>query len=100
MPNPAIRRPLRRRPRTLRAGHGLARRRCQQALAHAVSKGAEEYTGDDKTLDVPAIVGIGGSLLYFVDTYGEGSNLRRRFRVARRARSRARRVPDSTISTT
>jgi hypothetical protein len=27
--------------------------------------------GDDKTLDVPAIVGIGGSLLYFVDTYGE-----------------------------
>jgi hypothetical protein len=42
----------------------------QQALAHAVSKGAEEYTGDDKTLDVPAIVGIGGSLLYFVDTWG------------------------------
>jgi 4-hydroxyphenylpyruvate dioxygenase len=43
----------------------------RQALAHAVSKGAEEYTGDDKTLDVPAIVGIGGSLLYFVDTWGE-----------------------------
>ena len=27
-------------------------------------------TGDDKALDVPAIVGIGGSLLYFVDKYG------------------------------
>ena len=26
------------------------------------------YEGDDKALDVPAIVGIGGSLLYFVDT--------------------------------
>ena len=43
----------------------------KQALAHAVSKGAEEYTGDDKTLDVPAIVGIGGSLLYFIDTWGD-----------------------------
>ena len=42
-----------------------------KALAHAVSKGAEEYTGDDKTLDVPAIVGIGGSLLYFIDTWGD-----------------------------
>ncbi len=40
------------------------------ALAHALSKGAEEYTGDDKVMDVPAIVGIGGSLLYFVETYG------------------------------
>ncbi|MBA5777413.1 4-hydroxyphenylpyruvate dioxygenase [Stappia sp. F7233] len=40
------------------------------ALAHAVAMGAEEYTGDDKTLDVPAIKGIGGSLLYFVDRYG------------------------------
>ena len=28
------------------------------------------YEGDDKALDVPAIVGIGGSLLYFVETYG------------------------------
>lgn len=43
----------------------------QHAFEHAVSLGAEPYTGDDKALDVPAIVGIGGSLLYFVDQYGD-----------------------------
>jgi 4-hydroxyphenylpyruvate dioxygenase len=43
----------------------------KQAFDQAVSKGAKPYEGDDKTLDVPAIVGIGGSLLYFVDKYGE-----------------------------
>lgn len=42
-----------------------------QALAHACSKGAEEYKGPGKTLDVPAIVGIGGSLIYFIDQYYE-----------------------------
>ena len=40
------------------------------AFRHAVAKGAEPYTGTDKTLDVPAIVGIGGSLIYFIETYG------------------------------
>lgn len=45
----------------------------EKALAHAVSKGAEEYTGPGKTMDVPAIVGIGGSLIYFIDTYYETS---------------------------
>ncbi|QKV19683.1 4-hydroxyphenylpyruvate dioxygenase [Oricola thermophila] len=43
----------------------------KHAFDHAVSKGATPYEGDDKMLDVPAIVGIGGSLLYFIDTYGE-----------------------------
>ncbi|MCT7378300.1 4-hydroxyphenylpyruvate dioxygenase [Chelativorans salis] len=43
----------------------------QHALKCALDYGAEEYIGDDKTLDVPAVVGIGGSLLYFVDTYGK-----------------------------
>jgi 4-hydroxyphenylpyruvate dioxygenase len=43
----------------------------QHALKCALEYGAEEYTGDDKTLDVPAVIGIGGSLLYFVDIYGE-----------------------------
>ncbi len=43
----------------------------RHALAHAVSKGATPYEGSDKALDVPAIVGIGGSLIYFVDRYGE-----------------------------
>jgi 4-hydroxyphenylpyruvate dioxygenase len=43
----------------------------QKALQRALDTGAEEYTGTDKSLDVPAVIGIGGSLLYFVDTYGE-----------------------------
>jgi len=43
----------------------------QHALKCAGDYGAEEYTGTDKTLDVPAVIGIGGSLLYFVETYGE-----------------------------
>jgi 4-hydroxyphenylpyruvate dioxygenase len=43
------------------------------ALKHAVAKGAEEYTGPGKTMDVPAIVGIGGSLIYFIDQYYETS---------------------------
>ncbi|MEZ5800785.1 MAG: 4-hydroxyphenylpyruvate dioxygenase [Nitratireductor sp.] len=43
----------------------------RRAFEHAVAKGAEPYTGEDKTLDVPAIRGIGGSLLYFIDQYGE-----------------------------
>jgi 4-hydroxyphenylpyruvate dioxygenase len=42
----------------------------QHALKHAVSLGAEAYTGPGKVLDVPAIKGIGGSILYFVDKYG------------------------------
>jgi len=42
----------------------------RHAFDHAVSKGAQPYPGDDKILDVPAIVGIGGSLLYFIDRYG------------------------------
>ncbi|MEO1459042.1 MAG: 4-hydroxyphenylpyruvate dioxygenase, partial [Pseudomonadota bacterium] len=46
----------------------------RHALARAVSLGATEYTGADKTLDVPAVIGIGGSLLYFVETYGEAGS--------------------------
>jgi len=42
----------------------------RHALARAVALGASEYTGADKTLDAPAVVGIGGSLLYFVERYG------------------------------
>ncbi|MBD3663678.1 4-hydroxyphenylpyruvate dioxygenase [Sulfitobacter aestuariivivens] len=45
----------------------------QAALKHAVAKGAEEYTGTGKVLDVPAIKGIGGSLIYFVDQYYDTS---------------------------
>jgi 4-hydroxyphenylpyruvate dioxygenase len=42
----------------------------RHALARAVALGAVEYRGADKTLDAPAVIGIGGSLLYFVDKYG------------------------------
>jgi 4-hydroxyphenylpyruvate dioxygenase len=45
----------------------------QKAYEHAVSKGAEPYDADDKTMDVPAIKGIGGSLLYFIDQYSDTS---------------------------
>jgi 4-hydroxyphenylpyruvate dioxygenase len=45
----------------------------QKAFDHAVAKGATPYTGEGKAMDVPAIVGIGGSLIYFIDTYYETS---------------------------
>jgi 4-hydroxyphenylpyruvate dioxygenase len=41
---------------------------------HAVKLGATSYDGADKALDWPAIVGIGGSLIYFTDNYGAGAN--------------------------
>jgi 4-hydroxyphenylpyruvate dioxygenase len=46
----------------------------KHAFEHAVSRGAEPYAGPDKTLQVPAIKGIGGSLLYFVERYGAGNS--------------------------
>jgi 4-hydroxyphenylpyruvate dioxygenase len=42
----------------------------EHALKRAVQLGAVPYLGSDRSLDVPAVIGIGGSLLYFVDTYG------------------------------
>lgn len=44
------------------------------AFTHALSKGATAYEGPGKVLDVPAIEGIGGSLIYFVDQFGEGKS--------------------------
>lgn len=46
----------------------------QHAFAHAVQNGATPYDGPGKTLDLPAILGIGGSLIYFTDTYGNGTH--------------------------
>lgn len=40
------------------------------AYDHAVTSGATPYDAPDKVLDLPAIVGIGGSLIYFTDQYG------------------------------
>ena len=42
----------------------------RHALKRVIDLGGTEYTGADKTLDAPAVIGIGGSLLYLVDTYG------------------------------
>jgi 4-hydroxyphenylpyruvate dioxygenase len=42
----------------------------RHALARAVGQGAEPYLERDRSLDVPAIRGIGGSLIYFVERYG------------------------------
>ena len=43
----------------------------KHAFGHAVSNGARAYEGDGKAIDAPAIVGIGGSLIYFIDVYGD-----------------------------
>ncbi|WP_299687401.1 4-hydroxyphenylpyruvate dioxygenase [uncultured Tateyamaria sp.] len=45
----------------------------QHAFERAVALGATPYEGDGKVLDVPAIYGIGGSLIYFVDQYHDTS---------------------------
>nr|AAC45755.1 hemolysin [Vibrio vulnificus] len=45
------------------------------ALKHALTNGAEEYKTEigPMELSIPAVYGIGGSLLYFVDRYGKQS---------------------------
>ena len=45
----------------------------RHAYEHAVAKGAEPYDASDRTMDVPAVVGIGGSLIYFVEDYYEAN---------------------------
>ncbi|MFT7060013.1 MAG: 4-hydroxyphenylpyruvate dioxygenase [Pseudorhodobacter sp.] len=42
----------------------------QHAYSHAVKMGAVPYDADDKALNLPAVVGIGGSLIYFTEQYG------------------------------
>ncbi|MEO0566961.1 MAG: 4-hydroxyphenylpyruvate dioxygenase [Pseudomonadota bacterium] len=43
------------------------------AFKRALALGAEAYEGLGKVLDVPAIKGIGSSLIYFIDKYRDGS---------------------------
>ncbi|MBI1219131.1 MAG: 4-hydroxyphenylpyruvate dioxygenase [Rhodobacteraceae bacterium] len=43
------------------------------AYRHAVEKGATPYDGAGRVFDLPAIVGIGGSLLYFTDRYDDAN---------------------------
>ncbi len=58
----------------------------KQAYEHAISKGAEPYDAADKTLDVPAIKGIGGSLLYFIDQYYDTSPYNQEFEWIRQSK--------------
>ena len=44
----------------------------QVALKRALDTGATEYTGPGKSIDAPAVIGIGGSLLYFIEDYDNG----------------------------
>lgn len=43
----------------------------QHAFKYALAHGATPHTDNNKALDVPAIKGIGGSLIYFIENYGE-----------------------------
>ena len=43
------------------------------AFKHAVAQGARAYEGSGKAMDVPAIYGIGDSLIYFIDQYHDAS---------------------------
>ena len=62
---------LRRRAWAVRLLDGVARGRRQARLrTRRRARAPRPMQGADKALDVPAIVGIGGSLLYFVDPYG------------------------------
>ena len=54
----------------LRGLDGVARRRCQARLRSCRGARRGALYGADNTLNVPAIKGIGGSLLYFIDRYG------------------------------
>ncbi len=46
----------------------------QHALRRALELGAREYAGGGKSIDAPAVHGIGGSLLYFIDRYGDAGS--------------------------
>ncbi len=49
------------------------------AFTHAVAQGATPYESNDKIMNVPAIVGIGGSLIYFIEHYYETSPYNQEF---------------------
>jgi 4-hydroxyphenylpyruvate dioxygenase len=46
----------------------------RHALKRALDYGAEEYTGSGKSIEAPAVIGIGGSLLYFIEDYRDGKS--------------------------
>ena len=73
------------------------------AYKRALSLGAWGVEGKvgPMELNIPAIKGIGDSLIYLVDRYGErGTHLRRRFRVPAGRRRATRRASASPTSIT
>jgi 4-hydroxyphenylpyruvate dioxygenase len=46
----------------------------RHAYEHAIANGAEPADRDGLTFDVPAIKGIGGALIYFIDSYGDNDS--------------------------
>ncbi|MGI9520818.1 MAG: 4-hydroxyphenylpyruvate dioxygenase [Hyphomicrobiaceae bacterium] len=44
----------------------------KHALERALNYGAQEYAGAGKSIEAPAVIGIGGSLLYFIENYRDG----------------------------
>ncbi|OED50473.1 4-hydroxyphenylpyruvate dioxygenase [Rhodobacteraceae bacterium (ex Bugula neritina AB1)] len=60
----------------------------QLAFDHAVSKGAEAYEGEGKVMNVPAIKGIGGSLIYFIDQYYDTSPYNEEFEWLKQSKPR------------
>ena len=61
----------------------------QHAFDRAVSLGAKPYLGAGKSIEAPAVVGIGGSLLYFVDRYGDEGVAIQRTTIGLESRSEA-----------
>ena len=50
--------------------------KADQAFETAIKRGAKPFSDDSlKSLNCPAIYGIGDSLIYFVDRYGENNNI-------------------------
>ena len=86
----------------LRPVDGLARgRRPARARARRRLRRQAIYRAPTSRSTCPPSIGIGGSLLYFVERYGaKGSPYDRRVRLARRARSEAAGASASTISIT
>lgn len=51
----------------------------QHAFQHALARGARPYSASGKALEVPAIFGIGNSLIYFIEDYYDRSAYNREF---------------------
>lgn len=60
---------------------GFRVKNAKQAFEHALANGAKAYepTNEQKIYDIPAIYGVGGSLIYFIDYQNEQANYAHHF---------------------